>query len=229
MPFFQFWEDAHGGAWTYAGEEVGDIYGAKLRTVEDKKSPYYGFPLLVNDDGAGNEWTYEDAHNTKNKVGNFNPDFLLGTQLRLRFKNWSLNATFDWRHGGDFVSRTYQYGMENGYARFQFNQFIDPGELREKGLRDYLMEHADQYVKPDGNWFPRIGFPSPEHKSYPFLYSGINLPYGALIIPGVVEDPDHPGEYIENLGENINGGAPEEIDGHKSQTFPVPGAASNPW
>ena len=27
MAHFTFWEDAKGGAWTYVGEEAGDIYG----------------------------------------------------------------------------------------------------------------------------------------------------------------------------------------------------------
>lgn len=136
-----------------------------------------------------------------------------------------MNATFDWRQSGDFVSRTYQYGNENGYSGFQFNQFIEPGDLRGKELRDFLVAHKDEYIIPHGNWFPRIGYPSPERTSYPFIYSGINLPYGGLIIPGVVEDPNNPGEYIENLGENILNLDPS----NPNYTLTRPATAINPW
>ena len=29
MPYFPYWSDAKGGAYTFLGEEVGDIYGNK--------------------------------------------------------------------------------------------------------------------------------------------------------------------------------------------------------
>src|SRR5690606_24897634 len=43
---FTLWTDAKGGAWTYVGEEIGDIYDAELVTVKDPNSPYYGYPIL---------------------------------------------------------------------------------------------------------------------------------------------------------------------------------------
>ena len=73
---FTFWTDAKGGAWTYVGEEVGDIYDNEIVTVKDKTSPYYGYPIL-NEDGS---WQAINATKTKNKIGNFNPDFIMGMQ-----------------------------------------------------------------------------------------------------------------------------------------------------
>ena len=46
QPYFFFWEDAKAIAKTYVGEDIGDIYGPEVRTVQDPKSPYYGYPLL---------------------------------------------------------------------------------------------------------------------------------------------------------------------------------------
>lgn len=228
MPYFTFWEDAAGGAWTYVGEDVGDIYGAEVKTVTDKSSPYYGYPLLAFSDG-GAKWQSIDAHNTKNKIGNFNPKFIMGLQTSISWKNWSLNMSFDWRNGGQFVSQTYRYGMENGNASLQLNQLFNAGSMSGKELRDYLVAHANDLIKIHGNHFPRVGWPTPEHTSYPFQYSGVNLPYGGIIIPGVYasgyDANGNPTGYIENLGENLLGADPS----NPNATLPVPYAASDPW
>ncbi len=228
MPYFTFWTDAKGGAWTYLGEEVGDIYGPKVLTVTDKSSPYYGYPLLREEDG-GAKWVAIEAANTRNKVGNFNPKFLMGVQTSFSYKNWSLSMTLDWRNGGNFVSQTYRYGTENLFASQQFKQFIDAGPRQGKELRDWLVANADKYIIiKDGN-FPRVGWPTPEHTSYPFSISGISLPYGGLFIPGVYatgfDTEGNPTGYAENLGENIMGADPS----NPNATFPVPYAAANPW
>ena len=44
--FIKFWSDAKGGAWTYEGDEIGDIYDAEIVTVQDENSPYYGYPII---------------------------------------------------------------------------------------------------------------------------------------------------------------------------------------
>jgi hypothetical protein len=228
QPYFFFWSDAKAEARTYVGEDIGDIYGPKVRVVEDKGSPYYGYPLLEFADG-GAKWSPIDVANTRNKIGNFNPKFILGFQTSLSYKNWTLNMTFDWRNGGKFVSQTYRYGMEDGRASLQFGRFLDAGTMSGKELRDYLVAHADEFINiHDGN-FPRVGWPTPEHTSYPFEYSGIRLPYGGLFIPGVYAtgyDADgNPTGYAENLGENMLNGDGTGVNA----TLPLPYAAANPW
>lgn len=228
MPFFTFWEDAKGGAWTYLGEEVGDIYGPQIRTVTDQSSPYFGYPLLAEKDG-GAKWVAIEAENTRNKIGNFNPKFLMGLQTSVSYKNWSLSFSLDWRNGGDFVSQTYRYGTEDGRSAVQFAQLFNAGSMEGKELRDYLVAHADQLIKVTGRNFPRIGWPTPEHTTYPFDFSGIKLPYGGVFIPGVVAtgfDADgNPTGYSENLGENMLAADPT----NPNATWPVPYATSNPW
>jgi outer membrane receptor protein involved in Fe transport len=46
LPYYTLWTDARGGAWTYVGDEIGDIYDAQVVTVEDPNSEYFGFPIL---------------------------------------------------------------------------------------------------------------------------------------------------------------------------------------
>ncbi len=102
----KFWSDARSGAWTFVGDEIGDIYDAVILTVEDENSPYFGYPII----GGGDfEWQAVNVENARNKIGNYNPDFIIGMQNSISFKNFSLNFSLDWRKGGQFVSQTVRY------------------------------------------------------------------------------------------------------------------------
>lgn len=204
LPYYTLWTDAKGGAWTYVGEQIGDIYDAKMVTVTDKSSPYYGYPLL---DNIG-KWQSIDAINTKNKIGNFNPNFVMGLQGSISYKSISLNFTLDWRNGGDFVSQTYRYGEENGQSSLFYDQLINPGNRSGQQVRDYLVANQDKMIRSTGNNFPLVGGPTPEYNGYPFTYGPYTLPYGGVFVPGVrasgFDASGNPTGYYENLGQNIN-------------------------
>ncbi|MCB0658246.1 MAG: SusC/RagA family TonB-linked outer membrane protein [Saprospiraceae bacterium] len=80
------------------GGSLGDMWGTGLRTVSDPSSPYFGEVIFRNG------LVQED--NTLRKLGNYNPDFTLGWLNELSYKGFSLNFLFDWRQGGDLLSRT---------------------------------------------------------------------------------------------------------------------------
>lgn len=61
---------------TYTGGQIGDIYMLPMLTVNDKSSPYNGYPILTND---GKLQTDNDVNHMM-KIGNFNHDFMLGIQ-----------------------------------------------------------------------------------------------------------------------------------------------------
>lgn len=44
--------------------------------------------------------------NNLKKLGNYNPDFVLGWSNNFSWKNWSASILIDWRQGGILVSRT---------------------------------------------------------------------------------------------------------------------------
>ncbi|MBN8851213.1 MAG: SusC/RagA family TonB-linked outer membrane protein [Sphingobacteriales bacterium] len=204
LPYFTLWEDAKGGAWTYVGDQIGDIYDAKLVTVTDKASPYYGYPLL---DNTG-KWQSIDAINTRNKIGNFNPDFILGFQSSISYKHFTLSFTLDWRSGGDFVSQTYRYGEEYGQSSLFYDHLIDPGVRTGQQLHDYLVANQDKMIRSTGNNFPLVGGPTPQYNGFPFTYGPYTLPYGGVFVPGVrasgFDANGNPTGYYENLGQNIN-------------------------
>ncbi|QNM85557.1 SusC/RagA family TonB-linked outer membrane protein [Polaribacter pectinis] len=83
------------------GGSVGDMYGTGYRKNENGE-------FLINDDG-----TYI-ADNTLKKIGNYNPDFTLGWNNSFSYKNWNASFLFDWRQGGEIVSRTSALGNVGG-------------------------------------------------------------------------------------------------------------------
>jgi TonB-linked SusC/RagA family outer membrane protein len=195
MDRFIFWTDAKGGAWTFEGEEVGDIYDNKLVTVEDPTSPYYGYPIL-DENGS---WQSINAVNTKNKIGNFNPDFIMGLQTSVSYKAFTLNLAFEWRNGGDFVSQTYRYGESDLKTQRFLDNLINPGNRTGDELRNYLVDN--NLVVVDDK-FNIVGGPTAEYGGFPFEYGGNTYPYG-VFNPGVIAEYDDEGNivgYVENLG-----------------------------
>lgn len=206
----KFWEDAKGGAWSYVGDEIGAIYDAEVITVTDKNSPYYGYPIL---DEAELEWGAVEMRYTKNRIGNYNPRFIMGLQNSLSFKSFSLNMTIDWRNGGQFISQTQRYMAEDGSSQIWLDKLIHPGGRTGKELRDWLVENEDKYIK---NGFHVVGGPTAEYGGFRENYSGVYVSDG-IFVPGVwaVDDGEGGVTYVENLGEE--------------GTVIVPYVVSYPW
>ncbi|VXA92750.1 SusC/RagA family TonB-linked outer membrane protein [Flavobacterium sp. 9AF] len=77
---------------------------------------FYGTGYLKNEQGQfiiDNNGRYIADNNLK-KIGNYNPDFTLGWTNNLNYKNWNLSFLFDWRQGGQLVSRTKALGNVGG-------------------------------------------------------------------------------------------------------------------
>jgi len=191
----KFWEDAKGGSWSYVGDEIGTIYDAEMLTVTDEDSPYFGYPILNEE----YEWTDVEMKATKNKIGNYNPRFIMGFQSSLSWRSLSLNMTFDWRNGGQFISQTQRYMAEDGHSQLWLDKLIHPGGRTGKELRDWLVENEDKYIK---NGFHVIGGPTAEYGGFRENYSGVYVSDG-ILVPGVfaVDDGEGGITYIENLGD----------------------------
>ncbi|MEA1875522.1 MAG: SusC/RagA family TonB-linked outer membrane protein [Bacteroidota bacterium] len=193
IDFIEFWRDAKGGAKTYVGDQIGDIYDATLLVVEDPNSPYYGYPIVG---GENLRWQDDPSEAFMTKIGNYNPDFILGLQSGLSYKGFTLNMTFDWRKGGQFVSQTHRYMSENKNSQHWLDQMINPGDRTGQELRDWLVENEETLIL---NGFHVIGGPTSEYGGFPEGYSGVYVNDGAFI-PGVIQNSD--GTYTENLGED---------------------------
>lgn len=200
---FTFWRDAKGGAWSYVGDRIGDMYDAKMITVTDETSPYFGYPLL---DQTG-FWQSISADQAKNKIGNYNPDFIAGMQTALSYKRFSLNLSFDWRSGGVFVSQTLRYTESDSRSQRQLDRLINPNGLKGDALATWLKSDPENLIMQRGNRFPIVGGPTESYGGLPDPwgaenFDGVFLNDGAFI-PGVIAQYDENGNiigYTENLG-----------------------------
>lgn len=118
------------------GERMGDVYGTGLVTVDDESSPFFG-QEVHNEDG----FSLRDP--TLKKLGNYNPDFMLGIQNTFSYKGFTLGVLFDWREGGVVNSRTVLIGGTSGMMDFT-------AAGREEGIiSEGVIQNADGSYRPN--------------------------------------------------------------------------------
>ncbi|MGB5555209.1 MAG: hypothetical protein WBM83_11165, partial [Flavobacteriaceae bacterium] len=217
VDYIQFWDENKSVSRGYVanaatGEDglVGNIYSPKIKRVTDVNSPYYNYPLIGQGEDA--EWL---AQEERVKVGNYNPDFIMGLQTSLSYKNFSLNMTFDWRSGGQYMSQTSRYLVEDGYGQNVLDNLVNPG-IGQAGpeLKQWVLDHADEFIY--GENFLSIGGP-PGNGGFPEDLGG-RVVYDGIFNAGVVGEHDENGNFIldyENLGD--------------VGTNFIPFSVANPW
>lgn len=90
--------------YSYEGEPMGDWYVYEYqRDAQGRK--------IIGDDGL------PIRSNTLTKVGNAMPKGVGGFSANLRWKQLFLDATFDFRIGGDVLNQYWQYAMETGVLK----------------------------------------------------------------------------------------------------------------
>ena len=107
--------------YTYPGDQVGDIYQAPYFKVEDPNSEYYGHAIIYSNGKPERDRNPENFE----KIGNYNPDFVLGINPTVQYKNFTLTAVFDWRSGGQFYSETLRQGKNDGRFPEYINGSVD--------------------------------------------------------------------------------------------------------
>ncbi|WP_179351361.1 SusC/RagA family TonB-linked outer membrane protein [Winogradskyella vidalii] len=103
LAYSRIYDSANQTVWFQVeeGGRVGDFYGTGYLKNENGK-------FLIDDNG-----NYIADDNLK-KLGNYNPDFTLGWSNNFNYKNWNMSFLFDWRQGGEIVSRTRALGNVGG-------------------------------------------------------------------------------------------------------------------
>src|SRR5690554_465441 len=199
------WTEANGGAVTRVGEEIGQLVSRVITRVNDPSSEYHGWPLK-NPSGAliRDDWqNYMEPGDNTAVIGNFNPDFQLGMQTSLSYKNWNLSASFDWRYGGQFISQTLRY-MESDYLTQRWiDRSLKLNHMNGPEIAQYLRDNEDKYLKPDGMFWPVVGGPTSETGGFQHTEDGITLNDGQFV-PGVEGYYDDNGNFVmvnEHLGD----------------------------
>ena len=95
LAYNRVYDNVNQTVWVQAEESgrIGDLYGTGYLKNENGD-------FIINANGG------YIVDNTLKKLGNYNPDFILGINNQFRYKNWDLGFLFDWRQGGVLVSRT---------------------------------------------------------------------------------------------------------------------------
>ena len=120
------------------GERMGNLYGTGFKHTPDGS-------ILVDESGL------PVADPTLVKLGNYNPDFILGWSNSLRYKGFTLDFLLDWHQGGVFVSRTFGMGMESGVLKQTEDR--TPEHMVVKG--ECYDAATDQYVANTKQVSPR--------------------------------------------------------------------------
>ena len=97
---------ATAGTYLVEGLPYGAIVGgAYLRTeagtATDTSLSIPNGDIVINSSNG-----HQAVDNTQRVIGDPNPDFILGWNNQLNYKNWNLNFLFDWKQGGDVWNGT---------------------------------------------------------------------------------------------------------------------------
>ena len=206
--YLQLWADAKGGAYSWPGDEIGQIIDRKQIVVEegDPRDPtgqYIGWPILDEEGWDDSDGALQELNESTGKmervapvIGNFNPDFTLGFQTQLRFKSLSFSASLDWRSGGQFVSQTLRYNESDLQTDRFMNTQLDWRTVVDsrEDLPQWLKDHESEWIT---GGIHLVGGPDEENGGLVYEEGGFTLNDGNFY-PGVIDDGN--GGFTENLG-----------------------------
>ena len=129
-----------------AGGNYGEIWGTKFARVTDQNSPYYG-KLILNDAGL------PTTDGERYKIGDQQPDCMIGWNNTFSYKNFAFTFQFDGRIGGDIYSYTNYMLQTSGRAAV-----TAPGGNREEFVLDGVI--------PDGNGGYKVNTVSITQEAY---------------------------------------------------------------
>jgi TonB-linked SusC/RagA family outer membrane protein len=110
------------------GEPVGVFQVPDVERVKDENSPYFGY-MVVNNNGFPVQSTTD-----KKVIGSSQPDFILGVNTTLKYKQLSLTVVSDWHKGGWMYSNTSYISHFNGNSTQtvfnERNSFVYPHSVK---------------------------------------------------------------------------------------------------
>jgi TonB-linked SusC/RagA family outer membrane protein len=135
------------------GEQMGDMYGIGFARVSNNPNDkYYDATgqnvgkIVYNDQGK------PIPTDLRVKLGNYNPDFLLGLGTGLSFKGLNLNVLFDIRSGGEIYSHTQTVGREGGMLVETLEGRADGYDLTKPGngvIGEGVVQNGDGSFSPN--------------------------------------------------------------------------------
>ena len=145
--------------------KVGGTYGMLMTDAAPLIDPVSGlqeFDLRYYN--AGYFTPIVKRNGTVEEIGNSVPDFLGSINTSLRWKNWTLSASFDGRFGGKVASYGSHYGNAYGYTKaslegreghggINFTSGFDGFEYNDGIIPNGIVTTGTQIVQPDGSMY----------------------------------------------------------------------------
>ncbi len=199
------------------GEKIGTMWAHQVFQRMPSTSKYAGM-LILDDNG---EWKYSNQEKDRQSIGNYNPDFILGMNTSVKWKNFRLGVVGSLRKGGIYISNIERRAVTDGHSLLTIGDKVN-------GPNDYTVGGRDGTVG---------GLPWPNPANMPYAaqrnmvstYAMYGTPIsiddacyfkGVWLKPG--GDPNNDNDYIVN-GADPNQtfyGVPGIILGTQYWSFP---------
>ena len=145
--------------------KVGGTYGMLMSDSKALMDEESGMPVLnPRFYNAGYLSPYYQRNGKVEEVGNSVPDFLGSINTTLRYKNWTLSASFDGRFGGKVASYGSHYGYAYGYTKtslegreghggVNYTSGFDGFEYNDGVIPYGIVQAGSQIMQPDGSMY----------------------------------------------------------------------------
>lgn len=145
--------------------KVGGTYGMLMSDSKAMIDEVSGLPVFdLTYYNRGYLAPYYRRSGKVEEVGNSVPDFLGSINTTLRYKNWTLSASFDGRFGGKVASYGSHYGYAWGYTKTSlegreghgganYTSGFDGFEYNDGVIPTGIVTKGTQVVQPDGSMY----------------------------------------------------------------------------
>ena len=115
------------------GEKIGTMWATRTFQRMPETSKYAGM-LVISD--SGTDWKYSTNEKDRQSIGNYNPDFILGMNTSVKWKNLRFGFVGSLRKGGQYISDLERGSVTNGHSLHTIGDKVNGTNDYESGGRD---------------------------------------------------------------------------------------------
>jgi hypothetical protein len=175
------------------GERIGTMWAHQVFKTMPSTSKYAGMTLLDNE----GMWQYSSDEKDRKSIGNYNPDYIMGVQSSVKWKNFRLGIVGSLRKGGQYISDIERRAVTDGHSLLTIGDLVNGPNPYTVGGRDAATGGLP--------WPDPSEMPYPQMASLVATYAGYGTPVpindacyfqGVWLKPG--GDPANDNDYIVN-------------------------------
>lgn len=178
------------------GDRIGTMWESNVFQRMPSTSKYAGMLVL---DNTG-QWKYSTLEKDRSAIGNYNPDYILGMNSSLRYKNFKLSVVASLRVGGQYISNVTRRSVTNGHSLLTIGDLYNGPNEYTAGGRDAasggLPWPAWQNMK-----YPYMQALVKNYATYGAYAQDASYFRGVWLKPG--GDPNNDNDYIVNGADSL--------------------------